>query len=94
MKYLVIYWIKLIIPFQLQLKILTCVISQKMDLDKFFIQMNVSVEKKHFVEKLFSFERWKKCWMSLYQNVRWNQIKTTPKIYPPKNTFLALSSPP
>jgi hypothetical protein len=36
---------ELIIPFQLQLKSLTHVISQKKHLDKFFIQRSISVLK-------------------------------------------------
>ncbi len=42
------------------MKILTYMISQK-NLDKFFIQTNISVLKKNvllIVEKLFSFEIW------------------------------------
>jgi hypothetical protein len=50
MKYLVNH--ELIVPFQLQLKILIHVISQKT-----FGQVFHSNEHKHAIEKLFSFER-------------------------------------
>jgi hypothetical protein len=48
MKYLVIH--ELIVSFQLQLKILIHVISQK-HLDKFFIQMSISMLKKNILLK-------------------------------------------
>jgi len=48
---------ELIIPFQLQLKSLTHVISQKTSRQVFYSKEHKCVEKKHFVENLFSFER-------------------------------------
>ncbi len=48
---------ELIIPFQLQLKSLTHVISQKTSRKVFHSNEHKCVEKKHFVEKLLSFER-------------------------------------
>ncbi len=62
-------------------------------MDKFFIQMSISVlkKKKHFVEKLLSFEKWQEsCKRFLYQNPFYMFIKMldeikeklTPKIYP------------
>jgi hypothetical protein len=44
---------ELIIPFQLQLKSLTHVISQKKHLDKFFIQRSISVLKKNILLKFY-----------------------------------------
>ncbi len=44
-------------PFQLQLKILTHVISQKTSRQVFHSNEHKYFEKKHFVEKLLSFER-------------------------------------
>jgi hypothetical protein len=60
------------------------------------------VEKKHFVKKLLSFERWQElCWRLLYQNPFYmflkmlNEIKEKmPKLYPPKSTFYCLKRPP
>jgi hypothetical protein len=58
MKHLIIYIeYELIIPFQLQLKSLTHVISQKTSRQVFHSNEHKCVEKKHFVEKLLSFER-------------------------------------
>jgi hypothetical protein len=65
-------------------------------LDKFFIQMTISVLKKIFCWK-FTFI-WKMTRIMLeafvpefilcvYQNARWNQRKFAHKIYPQKNTF-------
>jgi hypothetical protein len=47
----------LIAPFELQLKNLTQVISQKTSKQVFHSNEHKCVEKKHFVEKLLSFER-------------------------------------
>jgi len=51
MKYLVIYWIWIIVPFQLQLKSLTHVISQKTSKQVCHWYEHKCVEKKYFVEK-------------------------------------------
>jgi hypothetical protein len=72
MKYLVIH--ELIVPFQLQLKFLIHVISQK-HLDKFFIQMSISMLLIIFIWKIQEL-----CWRPLYKNAKWNQRKITPKI--------------
>jgi len=55
MKYLVIH--ELIVPFQLQLKILIHVISQKTFGQVFHSNEHKYVEKKHFKKYIFSFER-------------------------------------
>jgi hypothetical protein len=71
--------------------------------DKFFIQTNISVLKKIFCWKITLI--WKMTRMMLedfvsksilyiYQNTRWNQRKTTPKIYLQKSTFSCLKRPP
>jgi hypothetical protein len=52
-----IFEYELIVPFQLQLKSLTHVISQKSFGQVFHSNEHTCVEKKHFVEKLLSFER-------------------------------------
>jgi hypothetical protein len=48
---------ELIIPFQLQLKSLTHVISQKTSIQVFYSKEHKCVEKKQLVQNLFSFER-------------------------------------
>jgi len=95
MKYLVIYWIWIDCTIQLQLKSLTLVISQKTS-EQIFHE-HKCVEKKHFVKRLLSFERWQellqafvsKSILYIYQNARWNQRKIAPKLYPKKVHFLA-----
>jgi len=82
---------ELIIPFQLQLKSLTNVISQKTSGQVFHSNEHKCVEILKIVEKIISFERWKKFMLRafisksilyLYLNIRWNQWKFDPK----KNT--------
>jgi hypothetical protein len=73
----------------------------KTHLDKFFIQMCINVLKKTFCWN-FTFI-WKmtrfikslciKLHFIFYQNARWNQRKTTPKIHPQKSTFSYLKCP-
>jgi hypothetical protein len=72
----------------------------------FYSNKHKCVEKKHFIEKLFSFERWKElCWGPLYQNSFYMFIKmldeikgklpeNIPKITPQKNIFLPKTPPP
>jgi len=75
----------------------------KKHLDKFFIQMSISMLKNTFCWK-FTFI-WKmtiiilevflsKPILYVYQNTSWNNLKTTPKIYPPKYIFLLKIAPP
>jgi hypothetical protein len=79
-------------------------ISQKTSRQVFHSNEHKCVDKKKIVEKLLSFERWKElCWRPLnfisksilyvYQNVKWNQRKSVPKIYqniPPKKYIFLL----
>jgi hypothetical protein len=88
---------ELIVQFQLQLRILICVISQKTFEQVFHSNEHKCVEKKHFVIKLLSFEKWEELLqpfvsrsiLYVYQNARWNQRKISPKLYPKKIYFLA-----
>jgi hypothetical protein len=93
----------LIVPFQLQLKSLTHVISPKKK-NKFFIQTNILSALKKANCWNFTFI-WKmtrimlkalvsKSNLYVYQNARWNQRKNAPKIYPPKSTLSCLKLPP
>jgi hypothetical protein len=77
----------------------------KKHLDKFFIQTNINVLKKKFVENLISFERrLELCWRPLYQNpfymfqnVRCKKRKIALKIYqniPQNKRFSCLKQPP
>jgi hypothetical protein len=85
-----------IVPFQLQLKSLIHVISQK-PLDKFFIQANISLLKKTFcwginfiwkMTKIMLEAFVSKYILYVYQNVTQSFLKTTPKIYPKNKHFL------
>jgi hypothetical protein len=104
MKYLVIYWIWIkIIPFQLQLKSLTYMISQK-NLDKFFIETNISVFKKNVLLKNYFLLKDDKNYAGglcikihfiCLSNARCIK-KISPKIYqniPKKNYYFCLKQP-
>jgi hypothetical protein len=94
---------QLIVPFQLQMEILIHVISQKTYGWVFHSKEHKCGEKKHFVEKLFSFKRWQElCWKPLYQNPfdvfikMLDEIlkKMPPKYSPKKYIFLPKVPPP
>jgi len=93
---------EVIVPFQLQLKSFTHVISQKTYGQVFHSNKHKCVEKKHFVEKLSSFESWQElCWRHLYQTSFYMFINTLDEIkenctqnIPPKKYIFLPKMPP
>ncbi len=97
---------ELIISFQLQLKSLTHMISQKTSRQVFHSNEHKCVRKNHFVEKLLSFERWQElCCRLLYQNsfcmfikmldeIKEKLLPKYTKIYQKTSTFSCLKQPP
>jgi hypothetical protein len=68
-------------------------------MDKFFIQINISVLKKNILLKNYFQLKMKRIMLDafvsksilyVYQNARWNQGKIVPKIYQKESTFYCL----
>jgi hypothetical protein len=89
MKYLVIYWIWIDCTISITIEKFDSFDFTKTYGLVFYLNEHKCVEKNHFVEKLPSLKDDKimfeafvsKSILYVYQNARWNQWKTTPKIY-------------